>query len=97
EGVYTFEVIGPDKAVAEPVVYLWGSCVVGGLYRVHKDRGTDENLNAPGMHFEPIAFERPCNQPSDNAVPLDCHNRLYLYGIIAQLSMLAAAREMNKG
>lgn len=97
EGVYTFEVIGPDKAVAEPVVYLWGSCVVGGFYRVHKDRGTDENLNAPGMHFEPIAFERPCNQPSDNAVPLDCHNRLYLYGIIAQLSMLAAAREMNKG
>lgn len=97
EGVYTFEVIGPDKAVAEPVVYLWGSCVVGGFYRVHKDRGTDENLNAPGMHFQPIAFAKPCNQPSDNAAPLDCHNRLYLYGIIAQLSMLAAAREMNKG
>lgn len=93
EGVYTFETIGPNQAVAEPVVYLWGSNVVGGFYRVHQNRGTDENLNAPGMHFEPIAFPKPCNEPCDESEPEQ--NRFYLYGIVAQLSMLAAAREMK--
>lgn len=95
EGVYTFEVSGEQRAVAEPVVYLWGSRVVGGFYRVHKDRGTDENLNAPGMQFEPIAFSKPCDNPCNKSEPGTCQNRFYLYGIIAQLSMLAAAREMK--
>ena len=45
-----------ENAVAEPVVYMWGERVVGGFYRVHKERGIDENLNAPGMHFEPLAL-----------------------------------------
>ncbi len=87
EGVYTFETFGEEQAVAEPVVYLWGECVVGGFYRVHKERGTDENLNAPGMQFEPLPFQQSCNEP--------CDARFYLYGIIAQLSMLAAAREIH--
>lgn len=95
EGVYTFETIGLDKAVAEPVVYLWGCCAVGGFYRVHKDRGVDENLNAPGMQFEPLAFARSCNEPQEDMDPDACQNRFYTYGIVAQLSMLAAAREMR--
>ena len=37
--------------------------VVGGFYRVHTGRGKDENLNAPGMHFEPLAFDTGCNLP----------------------------------
>lgn len=95
EGVYTFETWGPERAVAEPVVYLWGCSVVGGFYRLHKDRGTDENLNAPGMQFEPIAFSQPCNDPCEKSEPDACKNRFYLYGIVAQLSMLAAAREIK--
>ncbi len=95
EGVYTFETIGVDKAVAEPVVYLWGCCAVGGFYRVHKDRGVDENLNAPGMQFEPLAFSQGCNEPRDDIDPDASQNRFYTYGIVAQLSMLAAAREMK--
>jgi glutamate--cysteine ligase len=95
EGVYTFETIGAEQAVAEPVVYLWGNSVVGGFYRVHQDRGVDENLNSPGMRFEPIAFPEQCNQPCDKSEATTCQNRLYIYGIVAQLSMLAAAREMK--
>ena len=95
EGVYTFETWGPDNAVAEPVVYMWGQRVVGGFYRVHKDRGIDENLNAPGMHFEPLAFARPCDEPTNGAAPNEC-NRFYAYGVIARLGMLAAAREMQQ-
>ncbi len=94
EGVYTFETWGPDNAVAEPVVYLWGQRVVGGFYRVHKERGIDENLNSPGMHFEPLAFAKPCHDPLPHPEPGECRNRFYVYGVIARLSMLAAAREM---
>ena len=95
EGVYTFEAVGAEQAVAEPVVYLWGDYVVGGFYRVHKDRGVDENLNAPGMHFEPIAFSQPCHEPCDKTESDKEQNRFYLYGIVAKLSMLAAAREIH--
>jgi len=95
EGVYTFETIGDEQSVAEPVVYLWGDIVVGGFYRVHKERGVDENLNAPGMHFQPIAFSQSCDEPCVDSDAYACQNRLYLYGIVAQLSMLAAAREMR--
>lgn len=94
EGVYTFETWGPDNSVAEPVVYMWGQRVVGGFYRVHKERRVDENLNAPGMHFEPLAFVKPCHQPKNEPEVDDCQNRFYAYGVIARLSMLAAAREM---
>lgn len=95
EGVYTFETLGPENAVAEPVVYLWGNTVIGGFYRVHKDRGTDENLNAPGMQFEPLAFPQACNEPREDISPHACQNRFYIYGLVAQLSMLAAAREIK--
>jgi glutamate--cysteine ligase len=44
EGVYTFEKV--NEAVAEPVVYMIDRYVVGGFYRVHTDRGPDENRNA---------------------------------------------------
>lgn len=94
EGVYTFETWGEENAVAEPVVYMWGQQVVGGFYRVHKDRGVDENLNSPGMHFEPLAFVTPCHIPCDDRNKNECQNRFYAYGVIARLSMLAAAREM---
>ncbi|HSW92757.1 MAG TPA: glutamate--cysteine ligase [Gammaproteobacteria bacterium] len=94
EGVYTFETWGENNSVAEPVVYMWGERVVGGFYRVHKERGIDENLNAPGMHFEPLAFAKTCHQPKPELD--DCQNRFYAYGVIARLSMLAAAREMSE-
>ena len=94
EGVYTFETM-PDGAVAEPVVYMIGQFVVGGFYRVHQERGIDENLNAPGMHFEPLAFAEACNMPSGHLKVVDCPNRFYAYGVIARLAALAAAREIE--
>jgi glutamate--cysteine ligase len=95
EGVYTFETWGQENGVAEPVVYMIGQNVIGGFYRVHKERGINENLNAPGMHFEPLAFEKPCNHP-DHSLDPDCdQNRFYAYGVIARLALVAAAREMG--
>jgi len=54
EGVPTYERM--NDAVAEPVVYMIDRYVVGGFYRVHAERGNDENLNAPGASFVPLAF-----------------------------------------
>ena len=94
EGVYTFEHI--NDAVAEPVVYMVDHFVVGGFYRVHTGRGVDENLNAPGMHFEPLAFETCCTLPNPDCEPDDMPNRFYAYGVVARLALLAAAVEIEE-
>ena len=93
EGVYTFETWGAKNAVAEPVVYMIDRYVIGGFYRVHTERRTDENLNAPGMHFEPLAFAETCGYPDPQQAPDANPNRFYAYGVIARLALLAAARE----
>ncbi len=94
EGVYTFERI--NEAVAEPVVYMIDHYVVGGFYRVHTGRGTDENLNAPGMHFVPLAFDTTCLLPNHTARADFISNRFYAYGVIARLALLAAAQELEQ-
>ena len=93
EGVPTLETI--RDAVAEPVVYMMDRFVVGGFYRVHEARGPEENLNAPGMHFEPLAFETGCNLPDYGANPDSPPNRFYAYGVIARLALMAAAYELE--
>lgn len=94
EGVYTFESI--NQAVAEPVVYMIDRYVVGGFYRVHTGRGMDENLNAPGMHFVPLAFDSSCVLPDHEALPDAAPNRFYAYGVVARLALLAAALELDR-
>jgi len=94
EGVYTFESI--NEAVAEPVVYMLDHFVVGGFYRVHTGRGSDENLNSPGMHFVPLAFDETCLMPDRGANPDASPNRFYAYGVIARLAMLAASIELDE-
>jgi glutamate--cysteine ligase len=93
EGIPTFETIGKDKAVAEPVVYMIDHYVVGGFYRIHKSRGIDENLNAPGMIFEPLDFSSCLG--SKKASRDQGFNHFYVYGVIARLALLAAAQEME--
>jgi glutamate--cysteine ligase len=93
EGVYTFETWGDELSVAEPVVYMLNHFVVGGFYRVHTERGVNENLNAPGMHFEPLAFAESCNTPDSSKAPDANPNRFYAYGVVARLALLAAAHE----
>jgi len=94
EGVLTNERI--NAAVAEPVVYMMDRYVVGGFYRVHADRGTDESLNAPGSSFVPLAFEQSAQLPQPGVKPgASVPNRFYMYGVIGRLAMLAAAYELE--
>jgi glutamate--cysteine ligase len=89
EGVPTYERI--NDAVAEPVVYMIDRYVVGGFYRVHAERGVDENLNAPGSSFVPLAFAETNHLPRPGVKPgASAPNRFYMYGVIGRLAMLAA-------
>ena len=94
EGVHTQERI--NAAVAEPVVYMIDRYVVGGFYRVHTGRGPDENLNAPGMHFVPLAFEENCSTPDHAGSPDAGPNRFYAYGVVSRLALLAASLELER-
>jgi glutamate--cysteine ligase len=95
EGVPTFEKI--DDAVAEPVVYMIDRYVVGGFYRVHAERGIDQNLNAPGSQYVPLAFAQQHAVPDLKAKPgTAAPNRFYVYGVVARLGLLAASLEMER-
>ena len=94
EGVPTYERI--NDAVAEPVVYMIDRYVVGGFYRVHAERGVDENLNAPGSSFVPLAFDHSQQLPRPGEKPgASAPNRFYMYGVIGRLAMLAASYELE--
>lgn len=94
EGVYSSEIIGDTDSVTEPVVYMIDHHVVGCFYRVHKDRKDNENLNAPGMHFEQVMFT--CKDETKQCMykQSSIQNRFYAYGVVARLALLAAAREI---
>ncbi len=94
EGVYSFESI--HEAVAEPVVYMIDHYVIGGFYRVHTGRRSDENLNAPGMHFVPLAFDEIGCYADATARPDAPVNRFYTYGVLARLAALASAIELEE-
>jgi glutamate--cysteine ligase len=94
EGVPTFERV--NDAVAEPVVYMIDRYVVGGFYRVNAGRGIDENLNAPGASFVPLAFAEPHHLPRPGIKPgASAPNRFYMYGVVARLAMVAASYELE--
>jgi glutamate--cysteine ligase len=94
EGVLTNERV--NDAVAEPVVYMMDRYVVGGFYRVHADRGVDENLNSPGASFVPLAFADSGRLPQPGEKPgSSSPNRFYMYGVIGRLAMLAASYELE--
>jgi len=94
EGVPTYERV--NDAVAEPVVYMIDRYVVGGFYRVHAERGIDENLNAPGASFVPLAFADSHQLPRPGEKPgASAPNRFYMYGVIGRLAMLAASYELE--
>jgi glutamate--cysteine ligase len=94
EGVLTKERM--NDAVAEPVVYMMDRYVVGGFYRVHADRGMDENLCSPGSRYVPLAFAEGTELPKPGLKPgASAPNRFYMYGVIGRLAMLAASYELE--
>ena len=94
EGVHTFEKI--HNNVAEPVIYMMDSSVIGGFYRVHSKKKENENLNSVGAHFTPLSFV--CKPLGNNSkTKLECcgPNRFYTYSVIARLALLASSMELK--
>ncbi len=94
EGVYSFEETKSSNNVAEPVIYSFSNYLIGGFYRTHENKKNNESLNSPGMIFQPIPLNDICvspelNQPVDSQV-----NKYYVYGVIARLAILSAAKEL---
>src|SRR6218665_2443432 len=94
EGVPTHERV--HEAVAEPVVYMMDRYVVGGFYRIHADRGNNENIKTPPSSFVPLAFSQSSHLPRPGEkLGASAPNRFYMYGVIARLAMLAASYELE--
>lgn len=83
-----------QETVAEPVIYLFGSKVIGGFYRTHATRNAQENLNTPGMQLHPFHFGK-INQLTQYALIQNSNaSQLYAYGVVARLAALAATGEV---
>lgn len=54
EGIPTTTLV--DRLAAEPVIYLFGSELIGGFLRTNTERGTEENLNSQGMVFRKLCM-----------------------------------------
>ncbi len=94
EGVLASERI--HDAVAEPVVYMIDRYVVGGFYRIHAERDSDDSLCAPGTRFVPLPFAGNAHLPRPGAKgEAAAPNRFYMYGVIARLAMAAASYELE--
>jgi glutamate--cysteine ligase len=94
EGVLTNERI--NDSVAEPVVYMMDRYVVGGFYRVHPERGADQDLCAPGASYVPLAFDNSMQLPQPGVRPgASAPNRFYMYGVLGRLAMLAGSYELE--
>lgn len=93
EGVPT--VMTTDGHTAEPVIYMMGEELVGGFIRANSERNDMDNLNSQGMFFKKLCFQ-------DLSTSLETGNRENfptleaVYGIVAKLSSLAAAMELQE-
>lgn len=93
EGVHTG--LRTGSAVAEPVMYMVCGRVVGGFNRVHKDKGDDANLNAPGSHFEPLAFTTQlAGEPGPDEAVLDATSA-HVYQVLGEVASIATGYELK--
>lgn len=88
EGVPTIDEIDGNRA--EPMMYMVDGECVGGAYRVNEERDQYGNLNAKGMRFHGMCDEEEPEGASHTHVS---HCNFGVFGLIAKLATLAAARE----
>jgi glutamate--cysteine ligase len=93
EGIPTATLV--DRLAAEPVIYLFGCELIGGFLRTNTERGTEENLNSPGMVFRKLCMSdlrRPPEDDEPGGEPL----LERVYGSIARISALATGVELAR-
>jgi len=92
EGIPT--TLTTDGHTSEPVIYMMGEELIGGFVRANTERNDMDNLNSQGMFFKKLCFK----DLSDSLVkgnPKDLPTLEAVYGVVAKLSALAAAMEIQ--
>jgi glutamate--cysteine ligase len=86
-----------DRLAAEPVIYLVGGELIGGFLRTNQEKGDEENLNSAGMAFRKLCMtDLKMLDEDPDEVSKAAHDSVLelVYGSIAQISALAAGREL---
>jgi glutamate--cysteine ligase len=87
-----------DQFTGEPVIYIMGEELIGGFIRANTERGDMDNLNSQGAFFRKLCFKDLSDSlaaKSTTNCPEDFPTQEAVYGIIAKLSALAAAMEIQ--
>ena len=88
EGLKSIEAI--NGQLTQATVLMVDRFVVGGFYQL------SEPASARATVFKPLPFSKPCNMPDCGEGTTSAPNRFYAYGVIARLSLLAAALELER-
>jgi glutamate--cysteine ligase len=93
EGIRTTTLV--QKLPAEPVIYLFGSELIGGFLRTNGERNAEENLNSQGMIFKKLCMSdlRSLDE-EETGSPQKIPVLELVYGWIARISALATGREL---
>ncbi len=78
-----------EGTTAEPVIYMIGTDLAGGLLRTHPEKNSTESLNSPGAVYKQICL-------SDLDVSLSHHPLRNVYGWSARLGLLAIGYEAQE-
>ncbi len=101
EGIPTNTII--NRVTAEPVIYLFGSELVGGFLRTNEKKNREENLNSQGMVFKKLCMSdlKCLSQIGDTCETLSNEKERIpvlelVYGSIARISALATGLELKE-
>lgn len=92
EGIPTVEKL--EEKIAEPVLYMIDSQVVGGFYRLHSEKSERENLNSPGMSFTRMCIHDIQHYKNIHNPSITTADMLPIYTIIAELASIATGYEL---
>lgn len=92
EGIPTSEQM--NSRIAEPVLYMIDSEVVGGFFRLHGERGERENLNMPGMTFTKMCLHDLSSYKNTYNPDIDIKDMVSVYNVIAELASIATGYEL---
>jgi len=84
-----------EGSTSEPVIYLMNGHLIGGFIRANSERDDLDNLNSQGMFFKKLCF-KDLSECLENRDFGDLPVLEAVYGVIARLSALAAAREIRQ-
>lgn len=96
EGIPTAVLI--DRLPAEPVIYMFGTELIGGFLRTNTEKGAEENLNSQGMVFRKLCMSDLRELESDPELDENLKKKPILeivYGAVARVSALASGRELQ--